>query len=207
MGNPGLVGIFLAAGTSSRMGINKLNLPLGNQFLGSMAFRAALQSKLHTTIAIIRKENSLQWLAPFSNQKNYRMVECEDAYKGQSFSLKAGVTAADKAGAAGVIVLLGDQPLVTPWLINQLIDEFHDSPTTSNIAYLHKGIPKPPVLLARSLFPAIAKLEGDQGARALIRGTGKIIELEDNDYFFDVDTQDDFKFLAENWKVLEERKG
>lgn len=204
MDHTGLVGVYLAAGKSSRMGSNKLNLPLGNQFLGGIALRAALESRLDVTIAVTREGDSLHWLAPFSKDKGLRFLECKDADNGQSASLKAGVNAAQEFGGEGVVVLLADQPLVTTGMINRLMDKFQGS--VDYISYLHNGVMKPPVLLGRSLFPRIMELSGDQGARSLLRGDcenrGKRIEMDKDVYFFDVDTIEDYHFLLKNGPFL-----
>jgi len=199
-----LVGVYLAAGKSSRMGSNKLNLPLGNQRLGGIALRAALESRLNVTFAVTRQGDSLHWLAPFSKDKGLRILEYQDANNGQSASLKAGVKAAQEIGGDGVVVLLADQPFVTTGMINRLIDEFQGS--EDFISYLHNGVMKPPVLLTRSLFPRIMELSGDRGARSLLCGDcenrGKRIEMDEDIYFFDVDTIEDYHLLLKNGPFL-----
>ncbi|MEH7302266.1 nucleotidyltransferase family protein [Neobacillus drentensis] len=201
-----LVGIYLAAGRSSRMGCSKLNLPLGNRFVGSMAFQAALDSKLEAVIAVTRKEDSLHWLAPFSEVLGWRLIDCDQADRGLSASLKAGVSAASQLGASGVVVLLADQPNVTYWMINRLIEEFLGAPDYSYIAYTHNGVSKPPILITKRIFSLIEDLEGDQGAREIIRGreseTGKQILLESNECFFDVDTMEDYQFVKKMWQNI-----
>lgn len=199
MDSSGIVGIYLAAGKSRRMGINKLNLPLDQKYLGSKAFRAALESKLDSTIAVTRQGDSLHWLAPFSKIKGWSRVYADG---GQSASLKAGVKAAVELGVEGVVVMLADQPLVSAGLINRLVDEFQKSHGDFYISFLHKGIVTPPILLAKQLFLDLMELDGDQGARALIRGVwkdkGRQIEIEDETYFFDVDTKEDYDLLLES---------
>ena len=126
-------------------------------------------------------------------------MECLESSQGQSASLKAGVGVADEMGAAGVIVLLADQPFVTREIINHLVDEFASSHIVSYISCSHEGMLKPPVLFARSLFPMLMELTGDQGARAVIRGEmreqGKQIEVENNIHFLDIDTEEEYQFL------------
>ncbi|MEH7438310.1 nucleotidyltransferase family protein [Neobacillus drentensis] len=206
-----LVGIYLAAGRSSRMGCSKLNLPLGNRFVGSMAFQAALDSKLEAVIAVTRKEDSLHWLAPFSERKGWRLVECDKANRGLSASLKAGVSAASQLGASGVVVLLADQPNVTCWMINRLIEEFLVAPDYSYISYTHNGVSKPPILINKRIFLLIEDLEGDQGAREIIRGresdSGKQIILESKECFFDVDTKEDYQFVKKMWQNIRGGEG
>ncbi|MFJ7727676.1 NTP transferase domain-containing protein [Neobacillus sp. NPDC097160] len=207
MDHSGLVGIYLAAGKSSRMGRNKLNLPIGNQWLGSIALQAALESKLEITFAVTRKGDSLHWVAPFSQKRGLRIIECEEADCGQSASLKTGVKAAVELGAAGVVVLLADQPFVTTEVINRLIDLYQGS--EEFIAYSHYGVLKPPVLLSKRLFPRIMDLSGDQGARRLLRSAcmGKQIKLDKDVYFFDVDTNEDYQFLLRNGPFLCDGEG
>ncbi|WP_413300585.1 nucleotidyltransferase family protein [Bacillus sp. 1P10SD] len=201
-----LVGIYLAAGRSSRMGCSKLNLPLGNSFVGSMAFQSALDSQLGAVIAVTRKEDSLHWLAPFSERMGWRLVECDHADRGLSASLKAGVSAASQLGAFGVVVLLADQPNITYWMINRLIEEYSAFPGYSYISYTHNGVSKPPILITKRLFSLIEKLEGDQGAREIIRGkeseSGKQILLESKERFFDVDTMDDYQYVKKMWQSI-----
>lgn len=198
-----LIGIYLAAGRSSRMGRSKLNLPVGNHYLGSMAFQASIESKLDTTIAITRKGDSLQWLDPFSKSKGWGYVECLEADLGQSSSLKVGVRAAEEMGASGVVVLLADQPFVTRGIINRLINELQIS-SASYISCSHKGVLKPPVLFSKHLFPMLMNLTGDQGARAIIRGKmrgqGKQIEINNDIPFLDIDTEKEYYSLLKKFQ-------
>ncbi len=56
-----------------------------------------------------------------------------------------------------------------------------------------------PVLIGRDLFPAIAKLEGDRGARALIDLAGdRLVEcaVEDDAALIDIDTQESLRRFA-----------
>lgn len=204
MNHSSLVGIYLAAGKSSRMGRAKLNLPVGNQFLGSMAFRAALESKLDCTIAVTREGDSLEWLAPFSKNKSWSYLECLKADRGQSASLKAGVRMAADMGATGVVVLLADQPFITSEMINRLVDEFKISQKGSYVSFSHEGMIKPPVLFAKSFFPMLFELTGDQGARTVIREEmreqGKQIEINSDLYFFDIDTEEEYQLLMQQMR-------
>ena len=59
-----------------------------------------------------------------------------------------------------------------------------------------------PYLFSASLFPSILDLEGDTGARAVLRGIpqnmGRKIPCKDKRFVFDVDTVDDYKELLSN---------
>lgn len=180
------------------MGKNKLDLPLGSNHLGGMAFQEVLHSDLDLTIVITRKGDSFQWLFPFSRNTGWGYVRCKEENKGQSTSIKVGIRAAMSQGADAVIILLADQPFVKREGINKLLSEYSRNPKLNYIGSSQNGVLMPPILFSKSLFDKLMDLEGDKGARSFIRGKiedqGKKIEFEDG-YFFDVDTLEDYNEL------------
>lgn len=119
-------------------------------------------------------------------------VRCVDnpAYEtGLASSLKAGV-AALPAEVAGVVVLLGDMPAVSPALIARLVSAFRAAPDKAAVVPLVEGRRGNPVLLARALFPALATLEGDRGAGPLLAKAGASVQelpVEDTGAALDID--------------------
>ncbi|WJH32670.1 NTP transferase domain-containing protein [Paenibacillus sp. CC-CFT747] len=122
-------GVFLAAGRSRRMGRPKLELPFREGTLGSTALAAACGSALDGIFVITGDTAAPAWLpqdwAAGPDRSRVHMVPCKDAEHGQAFSLRCGVEAALRHGAEAVVVLLGDQPLLTSSAINRLLDEYH----------------------------------------------------------------------------------
>ncbi len=59
-----VVAVYLAAGSSKRMGSNKLLLPFRNGCLGSKALQAAVCSKVNHTIVVTKKGDNLEWIEP-----------------------------------------------------------------------------------------------------------------------------------------------
>ena len=57
-----IAGVYLAAGSSSRMGSNKLQLPVGTKTLGSLAVQTALQTSLHRIYIITKETDDTSWL-------------------------------------------------------------------------------------------------------------------------------------------------
>lgn len=112
---------------------------------------------------------------------------------GLASSLQAGV-AALPPGAGGALALLGDMPGVEAALLDRLIEAFAAHPRAIAAAPVHAGRRGNPVLLARALFPALAGLEGDEGARRLLREAepGSVVEVPvDSDAVtLDIDTPD-----------------
>lgn len=191
-----VIGMYLAAGKSQRMGRNKLDLPFVNGCLGAAAFQSALESKLDITFAITRKEDKLRFLAPFFKRRGWSFFRCLEENSGISESLKTGVKAATEWGADAVVVLLADQPFVTTDCINQLLEEYISMPKQLFVSASQNGIFKPPVLFSKEVFPTLLELTGDKGARGLLqgewKGLGKGIEFEDP-IFIDIDTLDDYE--------------
>jgi molybdenum cofactor cytidylyltransferase len=196
-----IIGIYLAAGKSIRMGRNKLELPFGKDFLGAAAFRAALDSKLDATFVITRKGDFPRFLSSFFKRKGWSYLHCVEGNSGLSASVKTGVMKAIEWGADAIVIFLADQPFVNTDCINCLIDEFKTSPKYLFVSASQNGILKPPVLFAKALFPDLMKLKGDEGARMVLQGEwkehGKSVKFDD--YIFqDADTLVDYDSMLDH---------
>ncbi|MGG3624787.1 NTP transferase domain-containing protein [Bacillus gobiensis] len=196
-----MIGIYLAAGKSTRMGRNKLALPLSGTTLGSLSLKAAIQSKLDQVIVI---ENSstphAAWVDPslLNNQEKWSVECCDDADRGQSYSIVCGVKKAAEMGADGIIIMLADQPFLSVSLINRLLSTY--SSRTKPLPYVASKLKndiRPPILFSKECFPFLLKLKGDEGAKKLILngclGEGLSIAHEDPMNFFDIDTPRDYQ--------------
>ncbi|QQZ09327.1 nucleotidyltransferase family protein [Heyndrickxia vini] len=192
-----IVGIYLAAGQGRRMGRNKLAMSLGNEYVGSIALKIILQSRLDFTIVVTNPSDELIWLPPsVADNGRYSTFPCFDAQYGQSYSLKFGVKKAMEIGAEAIIIFLADQPFISTKLINELISHYKKGANVNVVASSFNHIPRPPVLFSEKSFAEILNLQGDQGARKLIRrkktGEQIIIEFADCMPFIDIDNEEDF---------------
>ena len=77
-----------------------------------------------------------------------------------------------RADAAGALIVLGDMPGVTAADLDRLIAAFAQVRRPAIVRATHDGKRGNPVILPRALFPEIAKLEGDTGARHLVEAQG-----------------------------------
>ena len=169
--------VVLAAGRSSRMGgPNKLlALFAGEPLIRRTASRAAASLVAGTVVVAGYQADRIR-AALFG--LNVTVVENPDYRSGLASSLKAGV-ASLPASAAGVLVALGDMPDVSSEDLDRLINAFIASGSNSIVRATHNGKRGNPVLLPRSMFEAVATLEGDTGARHLVELEGlAVIDVE-----------------------------
>ena len=116
--------IILAAGLSKRLGRNKLLLPLGDETVLHKTAKAALASAVSEVILVTGHEEAevkqaVEGLSVHTTH-NPRYAE------GQSTSMIAGIEAAPEDAEAYLFVL-GDQPLLTPGIVNGLIALYEES--------------------------------------------------------------------------------
>lgn len=127
--------------------------------------------------------------------RGYRVVENSDPSLGQARSLCHGVAVAKELGAEAVLVALADMPRVTAGHIYRML-ETADGPGT--VVASSDGVqPMPPALFGKERFDALMALEGDQGARDLIRGGHHVVATPAE--LVDIDTQDDLRELRERY--------
>ena len=161
--------VVLAAGASRRMGQPKQLLALAGRPLVQHAIDAAAGASVDTIVLVLGHEaeaiRSAVTLPPRT-----RVVVNADYAAGQSTSLACGLAAAGDETTAAV-VLLGDQPHVTAALVDRMLAAFRagDDAIVRPVWRDAGGAERPghPVVLARRVWPAVAALRGDAGARAL----------------------------------------
>jgi molybdenum cofactor cytidylyltransferase len=187
---PGVHVVLLAAGRSSRMGgPNKLMALFDGKPLIRQAAERALASAVSGAIVVTghqadRIHDALGGL-------NVRFAHNPDFASGLSGSLKAGIAAVPQE-SAGALIVLGDMPAVSTADLDRLIGAFRSSGGTTVVRATHNGKRGNPVLLPRSLFAAVAQLEGDTGARHLVEAElMPVIDVEIGEGAgIDVDTRD-----------------
>ena len=124
-------------------------------------------------------------------EKGYRVVENPDPSLGQARSLCHGVNLAEELGAEAVLVALADMPRVTAAHIQRLFDAYDGADAV--VASSDGTQPMPPGLFGKDRFAELLALDGDQGARDLIRGGRHVITSPAE--LVDVDTQEDLHEL------------
>jgi molybdenum cofactor cytidylyltransferase len=124
-------------------------------------------------------------------------AHAEDYAEGLSASLKAGIAALPE-NAEGVLVCLGDMPLVAGPMLDRLIAAFDPEEGRAIVMPTFRGKQGNPMLWAREFIAEIMTITGDVGARHLVGRHGdRMVEVEmaDDAVLRDFDTTDALKGL------------
>ncbi|UOQ83362.1 nucleotidyltransferase family protein [Gracilibacillus salinarum] len=198
-----VTGIFLAAGNSKRMGESKLPLPIGESTVGSASLLKALSSHVDSVLVVVQEQDCLDWMteAVKAQADKFQIIRCKEAFLGQSYSIKAGIRQAKRHQADGAVIMLGDQPFLQVEIINDLVDTFKANLERhldmQYIAASYEDILRPPILFRSTLFKSLLSIQGDQGARSILRAIqhqGDRIQYQDWKSFYDIDTKDDYQW-------------
>jgi molybdenum cofactor cytidylyltransferase len=190
-----IAAVVLAAGTSSRMGRQKLLLPVGEgRPLVRLSVERVLAGGLDDAVVVLGRDAdevaaALEGVA-VRTAVNPRYAE------GQSTSLRAGLDAL-RPGTEAVVVALGDQPLPDPRLIGRLVAAFRETGRPVVVPRYRDGRGNP-VLFAAALFDELRAVTGDQGGRGVVsRDPGRVAEVVvDAPMPADVDTWADYESLS-----------
>jgi molybdenum cofactor cytidylyltransferase len=106
-----------------------------------------------------------------------RIVENPRFDRGMSTSLRLGIdTVCSKA--KGALILLGDQPMVTSDMLDRIIGRFEND-AVRIVASRYGDWQGTPVLFHRDLFPELARLRGDRGAKSVVKAHPHQVALID----------------------------
>ncbi|HXY64551.1 MAG TPA: nucleotidyltransferase family protein [Mycobacterium sp.] len=187
-------GVVLAAGSSSRLGAPKQVLPYRDTtVLGATLDVARACGFGQIIVTLGAAAPTVRDAVPLDG---IDVVVVEDIGDGCSASLRIALRRVSP-DAAGIVLMLGDQPGVDTALVRRLVTEESSSPVT--VCRYLDGLGHP-FWLSRSVFGELAQLHGDKGIWKLIEsGSVEVHELAvDGTVPLDVDTWDDYRRLVES---------
>lgn len=196
-----IVGIVLAAGMSRRLGRPKQLLMLNGTPLIAHVVDRALASTLDEVI-LITGAHGADVRAVIEGRK-VLFVHNPDFEEGQGTSLAAGIIALD-ADVDAAVVMLGDQPGISPEVIDRAIKARRESGAPVVMARYgnQRGHP---VLFGGELFPELRNLDADAGGREIVRDHQDLVVLVDGGADApppDVDTEEAWAELQYQWPSL-----
>lgn len=189
-----IAAIILAAGSASRMRQPKQLLDWGGRPLVRVVAEHALTARLECVLVVVGAERDAV-VAALAGLP-VEIVENRAYAEGQSTSLRAGVVALGPEVCAA-LVLLGDQPFVTPTIVERIADAWRAS-GAAIVAPLYRGQRGNPVLFARPVFHELLAIQGDQGARAVLAvdpSRVHLVPFDDDRPLADIDTPEDYERL------------
>ena len=160
-----IAGVVLAAGLSSRMGMNKMLLELGGQTLVRRAVNMALSAGLDPVLVVLGHESE-RVRAELSGVPCTPVLNSDYA-RGMNTSLRAGISALPD-DVRGAVVLLGDMPLVDESMVRALVTAFRRAGPKLAIS-TYGGVVAPPIVYGRALFPELRALEAQSCGKSVVK--------------------------------------
>jgi molybdenum cofactor cytidylyltransferase len=170
--------LLLAAGRGRRFGSDKrrARLPDGRTLLAATVARYA--EVFERVIVVLRAGEALPADCAGTGVE---AAAAPRADRGMGASLADGVGACTDAD--WLFVALGDMPWVEPGTLRALRRAAEDAPAVDSpvIQPVHGDRPGHPVGFRASLFRALASLDGDTGARPVVRAAERILRVPVDD--------------------------
>jgi molybdenum cofactor cytidylyltransferase len=180
-----IAGLLLAAGRSARFGSDKLLAPLGGRAVLRWSAEA-IAAGVDALFVVVPPHAGA--IATALQGLPVHLVENAARDEGMASSIAAGVSALP-ADCDGVVIALGDQPLVSPRLVGRLREAWRAGDARA-VAPQYRNGRGHPVLFGRACFAELRSLRGDSGARPLLDALGDALLLVpvDDEAPRDVDT-------------------
>ena len=169
-----VAGVVLAAGTSSRMGENKLFVRLGGETMLRRVVHTAAAAGLEPILVVLghESERAREELAGL----RCTPVLNPDFARGIHTSLRAGIASVPEESPAAM-VLLADMPFVTAEMVAAVVARYRAGEAPLVVS-TYEGVDAPPMLYDRALFAELRALDGDGcGKRVVTRHRSEALEV------------------------------
>lgn len=162
--------------------------------LGWVVGQAQRAAGLDEVVVVLgRAADELRERVDFGSAK---LVENPVFTEGCSSSYRAGIAALDPQSAA-IMIILGDQPGITPEIINRLAEEWRGSEAPIALCS-YRDRKGHPMIFAQPLFDRLTQLHGDKAAWKLVDAYSDLVQEVHFSLPFpeDINTSEDFERLA-----------
>jgi molybdenum cofactor cytidylyltransferase len=189
-----IAAVVLAAGLSRRMGRPKLLEDLDGEPVIRRTVQQVVDAGLRSITVVVAAAQRAAFACALEGLP-VRIVANPRPEEGQSSSLRIGV-ASLPSGTSASLIVLGDQPRLPAEVIPKLLQAAAEG-SAAIVAPRYGGARGNPVLFRAAVFPELAALSGDQGARSVIdRDPRRLQYVEVSDAMpQDIDTPEDLARL------------
>jgi molybdenum cofactor cytidylyltransferase len=189
---PPVTGVVLAAGDSRRLGTPKQVLPYRDTTLLGATLDVARSAGFDQLIVTLG--GAAQTVREAVRLDGVDVVTVEGSGAGCSASLRVALARVEPR-AAGIVLILGDQPCVDPAAMRRLATE---GPGADIMVCRYDDGVGHPFWLSRSVFGELSQLHGDKGLWKLVEsGRHPVRELAVGGPIpLDVDTWEDYQRLV-----------
>lgn len=182
--------LILAGGRGERFGSNKLLAELnGRPMVLHTALRLQADRRFDPVVVTCHSE-----VRRLCKANGLTCIFSEECLKGLSGSIRAGVQELSGKGAEEILFCSGDQPFLTA----DTLAAFHRAWKASGKplgSCLAGQDPTNPAIFTKEYYPALLKLEGEQGGRRILRNHPEscfLWSLPDPNEARDIDTYQQF---------------
>ncbi|MEQ8684526.1 MAG: nucleotidyltransferase family protein [Imperialibacter sp.] len=188
--------VLLAAGSSSRLGQAKQLLPFKNSTLVRHRVTTITQALANEYNVFVVTGAKREEICKELTGLSYTEVYNDQFSEGMSTSIKAGLSFLPP-DAEAVMFLLVDQPFVSGKHLSEMVGKWlNDQSKVLGAAY--SGIIGVPAIFPRSYFEQLLSLQGDQGARKILKNLSdaEIVSYPLPEASIDLDTLEDLKAIG-----------
>jgi molybdenum cofactor cytidylyltransferase len=184
--------IILAAGSSSRMGTQKMIMPYGNSTILETVIDNVLNSKVDNTLVVLGADQ--EKIRAAIEGKPVQISYNRDHKNGMLSSVICGIRSLP-ADAGTALIFLGDQPEIPPGIINAVIDAYNEE-LKGIVIPVHNYRRGHPLLVDMKYRKKIESLDLEEGLRKLRHHFPEdVLELEVDEagILVDIDTREDYE--------------
>ena len=190
--------IILAAGASRRLGQPKQLVRVGDETLLGWTIRVARESGLDSVFVVLGAHS--EHILAAVDMSCVQTILNDNWEQGIASSIRVGVEAIleGDAEATSLMLLVCDQPRLSANHLRALImaqTQAHEhAPGSAIVASRYADIVGIPAIFPASQFANLLALQGDSGARSLLRGSASpVVEVEFYGGEIDVDLPSDLE--------------
>lgn len=170
-----VAGIVLAAGSSTRMGRNKLLLRVAGESLVRRAVRVAGEAGLDPVVVVTGHARERV-------EREIADMICIPVFNADH---SAGIQTSAASGVAGVagtcdaaVVMLADMPFVTADMLRELVERYREEGPPLVVSRYGGEVNAPPMLYDQMLFREVARMRKGCGREVVRRHHDRAVEVD-----------------------------